>query len=493
MIVGVFLSILIPLVSSHDICPLDTRELVDLKETLEKSAENMKGLTDHKEDAVICLGAARAGKSTLVNYLIGNELKGVCRGLLCSISKANPTSKGPEIGDSSVSLTKEPSKWSSSRLQNLVIWDTPGFGDNRGVQQDTINSFYIYNLVKSVRSAKFILVIDFNDFSSDNSDSFLTTLNNLENFFGTKFPDFFQSISLIITKAPKKINSNLARIDHPYIKFRLENTFLSSEIAMSENVKSYLQYLANNIEQTGVFRKMTEAGEIKGGIDYQIFPAIRHSISQANYTQDIHPSISEKTRNVLYTCHSFLFSMASTAHLSELVYDLFSEESLKYETDARIREINQNLMKIENNILRCVQNETKMDEVLSTISLIDESLKNNIDRNDYNKKFQLLRFFDYLLNFNAAEQIEAIFKAVLWKVIHYINVHKIRIDDVLHKRTLQQHNEKIKKLKEDNLVHVTKLTEEIDRLKAQNNGDLLDNLFLTILNSIKMFIKQLQS
>ncbi|XP_043466810.1 uncharacterized protein LOC122501425 isoform X4 [Leptopilina heterotoma] len=145
MIRIVFICILIALVSSKD-CELSDRTVENLQQELELSRIKLKNQTSDKEDAAICIGTARSGKSTLINYLIRNKLKGVRKYLEFVLEKNDSNSIGPEIGSESESVTTEPSKWISTHFSNLAIWDTPGFGDTRGVKQDIINSYYIYNL-----------------------------------------------------------------------------------------------------------------------------------------------------------------------------------------------------------------------------------------------------------------------------------------------------------------------------------------------------------
>jgi len=48
-----------------------------------------------------------------------------------------------------------------------VVWDCPGYNDNRGLTQDIANSFYIKNLFEKASSAKIIVVTDFNDIDHD--------------------------------------------------------------------------------------------------------------------------------------------------------------------------------------------------------------------------------------------------------------------------------------------------------------------------------------
>lgn len=115
------------------------------------------------QDIVIFLGNTKAGKSTLINYLIGNKLTAVRENHKTIIQKTDANAAGPIIGSGSVSETSIPEEWHSDLIKG-EIWDCPGFGDNRSLKdedneaiaKDIINAFYIKKLLDRARSVKFI-------------------------------------------------------------------------------------------------------------------------------------------------------------------------------------------------------------------------------------------------------------------------------------------------------------------------------------------------
>ncbi|XP_043478193.1 uncharacterized protein LOC122508738 [Leptopilina heterotoma] len=158
-------------------------ELNKLRQLFNDSDRRMEEATrGQRKNAAIVIGNGRGGKSTLINYIMGNELEANRPHTFenIKITKANNNIKGPEIGAGSLSTTTIPTKWSSTRpeLQNLDIWDTAGFADNRGVMQDFNNSFHLYHLTRKVENLKLILVISFNEIINDNVEQIIIKSKN---------------------------------------------------------------------------------------------------------------------------------------------------------------------------------------------------------------------------------------------------------------------------------------------------------------------------
>ncbi|XP_043470895.1 uncharacterized protein LOC122504069 isoform X3 [Leptopilina heterotoma] len=320
MIKIVIICLLISSIRS-DICTSESQleELLQVKSDAENYVERKtKGGHDN---AAIVIGSARCGKSTLINYLIGNELIGSSTkdGLGLCITKFDENSVGPEIGEGAVSVTTIPTKWNSKRqeLHNLSIWDTAGFHDNRGALQDISNTLYLNTLVKKVKLLKFILVINFYDIVPDNIDTFLTLLRNLERFFNVKFREFFSSISVIFSKAPSKIRTFL--IDHEYIRYKLNTSIIEvkNSLKISQVVIDFVQYIIDNEDHVAFFRLTKKEGIIKSSlIDDNIFQAINnsHTIEQESL-QNIDLSMSESSRNCLFRNKDGLLQQLNEAGL----------------------------------------------------------------------------------------------------------------------------------------------------------------------------------
>ncbi|XP_043466805.1 uncharacterized protein LOC122501425 isoform X1 [Leptopilina heterotoma] len=484
MIRIVFICILIALVSSKD-CELSDRTVENLQQELELSRIKLKNQTSDKEDAAICIGTARSGKSTLINYLIRNKLKGVRKYLEFVLEKNDSNSIGPEIGSESESVTTEPSKWISTHFSNLAIWDTPGFGDTRGVKQDIINSYYIYNLVKSVQSLKFIVVVDFANINTDNTNSFLELLNNLEIFIGNRFQDFFKSISVIFSKVPSKLNGG--SVNYNYFVYKIRTSYLNSGVNLSPIVRSFLEYLINNTNQIGIFYKVTKLGPMNPALCYNIVPAIREAVSQTNYIQDLNPSISESTKNCIYATHAKLMMFSSTAELSILTANLFQKKLFTNESEDYITSIRNRLSDTEEILLGHAEKNASIEDILSTLELVDESLKSCIEKNDMLKKVKLLSFFDYLLNTKVAEEVTRSFQALLWPLLYKIKDQVYFLHGRLHEIADEQH----KSITEKRQKEIEELKIELESARNYNIRHLVSflNDCQDVYNIIRRFLE----
>ncbi|XP_043470894.1 uncharacterized protein LOC122504069 isoform X2 [Leptopilina heterotoma] len=416
MIKIVIICLLISSIRS-DICTSESQleELLQVKSDAENYVERKtKGGHDN---AAIVIGSARCGKSTLINYLIGNELIGSSTkdGLGLCITKFDENSVGPEIGEGAVSVTTIPTKWNSKRqeLHNLSIWDTAGFHDNRGALQDISNTLYLNTLVKKVKLLKFILVINFYDIVPDNIDTFLTLLRNLERFFNVKFREFFSSISVIFSKAPSKIRTFL--IDHEYIRYKLNTSIIEvkNSLKISQVVIDFVQYIIDNEDHVAFFRLTKKEGIIKSSlIDDNIFQAINnsHTIEQESL-QNIDLSMSESSRNCLFRNKDGLLQQLNEAGLPNEVTNYFYNK-LRAVTDMKgdSNELELTSMRgIETYLSVVVENaRTNIIQLISYCSL----LLQEIQVNEYKNKIDHLKdsyseIINYLKTKNTYEKSES--------------------------------------------------------------------------------------
>ncbi|XP_043483460.1 uncharacterized protein LOC122511950 [Leptopilina heterotoma] len=304
-------------------CYLSDRELTEL-ETAFFESENYSTRIGSNEDAIICLGATRSGKSTLINYLMGNELKGIQNSKYAEhkIVQANNESIGPEIGQGPTSKTTIPTKWTSNKLLGYSIFDAPGFDDNRGPVQDITNSFYLYLLMRNVKSLKFVLVIDFGDIERDTTIPFLKLLHNFENFFGDKFAMFFSSISVIFTKVPSEIDET--EVDIEMIKHLLNKTAVAIKNVSSTKVNNFLEYIIKNSRDIALFRKAESKRIDSFDNDFNIFPAIINTISvNRSVLQNIAPSVSTKSLVCLFHAKNKWISKTDFNKIQQSLLNLF--------------------------------------------------------------------------------------------------------------------------------------------------------------------------
>ncbi|XP_043466856.1 uncharacterized protein LOC122501452 isoform X2 [Leptopilina heterotoma] len=382
MIRKAFICLLISLVYSQN-CKLDVTRLSHLEKNLKLNTQKILEKKIGEENAALFMGTARAGKSTLINYIINNKLKATKKNQFepILIEKADKKSSGPQIGRGSKSKTTIPSKWKSPKLPKLVLWDTPGFDDNRGNEQDITNSYYIKFLIDNLQSLKFIVVIDFDDLKNDSPNPFFTLLRHLEDIFQKDFQNIFSSISVIFAKAPEIWNNYT--VDHEFIKEKLKMQFLSSsQMELSEKKKKFILYLIDNVNHTGIFRR-----------------AMRIDASNL-CLQNIASELKTMIRVSMYNLLNAMLQVVTTMKKNDLI-------AIKNESYANyIRTFQKKVIVIKEELSLSGNHTRTLYSTVEAISLMDNKFKLIIDENNILEKIKILAFIDDLLHTQVIEDLE---------------------------------------------------------------------------------------
>ncbi|XP_043465182.1 uncharacterized protein LOC122500350 [Leptopilina heterotoma] len=436
---------LISVVKGNNDC-LSQKDLKVLEETFHSASAYMKREVK-EEDIVLCIGATRAGKSTLVNYLIDNKLKAerINKYTSIKISKVDNESPGPEIGFGSTSKTTIPKRWSSKKLPQIAIWDAPGFDDNRGAIQDITNAFYLHQLIQNVKSMKIILTIDINDILHDNIKPFLLVLSAVENLLGDKMKPYFTSISVIFTKVPNKIED--IPLDMEFINEKLFSQFLSnSEMDISKISKEFIQFLIKNNNRIAFFKRPEEIGPITSAIDVNIFPVIENSQRIDKYSlKEISPSISEQSRICLYKVRETLYSLKSLEELqNDFIADMDNTAkvvnnfngAIKFETF--VRDVLSSLIGYEKKLNIAIIYSQTFPEKLKAYGNVHRELSRKLDELKIIEKYNLMKFVDKLLNLNESKQfefaIQAVLRSSLLRVKETENIVRKMLNSIIQKK-----------------------------------------------------------
>lgn len=267
---------------------LSNTDVNKLKNSVSEAKKYLNNLSVH-EDAAVFFGNNKAGKSTLINYLIGNILTtATSKFHKKTIVKVDINSNGPKINDFILGYMKKPTKWTSRKLPNLTLWETTPVitGVDNKVEIVT-NEIYIYELLKSVKSLKIVLVVDFNDIKDiDDIRHFTELIDNVGRIFDNKFQEYFPAVSVIFTKVPEHIPANEEiKITQEIIKHILNSYLESIEISVSRN---FILYLLDNLDRIALFKQVTDDGIVSSSIDVNIIPTINNSRSiKENCLQEI--------------------------------------------------------------------------------------------------------------------------------------------------------------------------------------------------------------
>lgn len=382
------------------------------------------------KEILIVLGNTRSGKSTLVNYLIGNKLTSTVDKAL-QVYVTLKDGSGPEIGHAAQSATSLPSKY-KEKTKGLDLWDTPGFEDSRGPEVDIQNAFYIRELLVKAKTVKIILVADYNDLHGHNIQHFCKFLNKII----TIFPDIKNiagAISVVFTKVMPNIFTGAAGqkttvtdviVSNLQQKILAENTNTSGWYTPPANLdkaKFLVRELINNKNKIGVFKAVDRKIDTlsKDDLDYPLNKddlaySILNSIyasSPAKDLNNLHIGLSIESISVLSKCY------VNIANIEDLKIDLTTIEGvyiqkinkildqIDYENDfARLsnikqKDIDEGIKPRLNAVNDASRDETKsIFEVLLEFAAIDLKLKTKIVQHDLSTKQKLIDFIEFVIH-----------------------------------------------------------------------------------------------
>ncbi|XP_033229592.1 uncharacterized protein LOC117181133 [Belonocnema kinseyi] len=446
-------------------------DLGHLEQALHAAAAYMSSQAKH-EDAVIFIGSTRSGKSSLINYIIGNQLIGekfsVCKPVV--LKKADNNSPGPQIGIGSTSETIIPSRWDSEKLHNLGIWDAPGFDDTRGTFQDIRNAFYINELFKNIKSAKIILVTDINDIANDSIRPFLSLLNSVENIFKEKMKECYSGIGIIFSKVPNTLYENV--VDKNFINELLKEQVLSSKaIEISEPAKEFIRYLIKNNQNIGLFRRAT-AGHISDDIiDAGIFETIKETNGvHEQILKQVSPSITHSSTVFLFNVREKLTCMQVFIELEKLVGNIFEQtlidfETMKYEglSHDKLIQWTQELSITSDRISKVLNSDISFHEKMSELKVIDPRIEHLIKIYNLLQKAKIMEFIDQLLNLKESRHFDINLQSILLTA-------KTKVDELLIWVKLQLKEITIKEAEAQASEAREEYEKEIKELKTQMEG-----------------------
>ena len=458
------------------------------------------------EDIIVLLGTTKSGKSTLINFLIGNPLKAEKHNFgKTFLVKMNNQTVGPEIGVTSPSLTTMPTRWvvvNQNYINRITLWDAPGFADSRGEIQDIKNSFYIKTLLRGIKSVKIVLVTDFSDLYNDNVSTFVSLLESVSRIFNNDILSAFQSLVLIFNKTP--FDCDGVPVDVCFLCELLTEKILKSESAIDGNCRSIVRSLVECPYRIGIFRRATvglSVEELNTGIDAAIKSA---TPLLGEFLCNVSPSVSEKTQTFLLKQKLLLAGMPDIDILLnglEMKYrnisDSFENElaSADKETLERIKsDIQIKLAEIH----KIVANEGEtLSQMLVKLQVIDkEGAGKAITNHNLMNKATIIQHIDDILKLKESEEFRLKIEKIAVVVIKNLESVLIKISgkqgqineqetalrlaekEAIFNRTVSDYEKTIEKLKKENQE---KVVNDLDKLGAfAHLGTAIDKTFNTI-------------
>ena len=232
-------------------------KILEYNEILALLAEDPKKDKSEKE-AFVFLGLTGRGKSTLVNYFLGNKLVGLERE---SIIKGHidhyikllrgEETLGPEIGHTTRAETFRPEIYEGDRYSYC---DLPGFLDTRGAAQKLENALGYKNFFDSLSRFKIILVINQNeDLLGSKAINIIETVKEISRFF-PDFENMKSSIMLVVTK--------MDGLEKQQVKPILTKIMKENTASLDVGSLKVLEYLASEESSIGFFSTPTSIGDI---------------------------------------------------------------------------------------------------------------------------------------------------------------------------------------------------------------------------------------
>lgn len=302
---------------------------------------------------------------------------------------------GPKIGHSATAETALPSRWkgvSSTR----VIWDAPGWDDNRGEDQDIINAYCVQQLLAAADSVKFVFVSDIADLSGDNVKQFMDFLNKICIIL-PNIDKFVHNVGIIFTKVEHNITIE-------QIVETLRDEILKSDMQISDSVKNLIQSFVDSSERIGLFIKPEKEGFVEiGSLDHkgQVSRVIKRieKISK-NELQEIQFGLSLESKIFLNESYKFLDTKKGFISLLDGIIQVYSQ---------KVETIIKELKKSHN---KEIQHEKNM-EVLSDLKSEIQSLN----------KLEILELSEFLrlLGNISPEVSEVVSKSKIWEYASFLD------------------------------------------------------------------------
>ena len=170
----------------------------ELEELFKKSSNQM--LKIKGKDLVLVVGNTGSGKSTVINYLLGNQMvKQIHKGKRVFKGTTQDETMYPKIGLSNLSETLYSSIYHDHK-SNIYWCDCPGFGENRGITEEILAEMNLEIAIKLANSIKAIVIV-INSHELDVKKGVALSQLNQKIFNIVKnFDEVIQSVLFVFTK-----------------------------------------------------------------------------------------------------------------------------------------------------------------------------------------------------------------------------------------------------------------------------------------------------
>jgi energy-coupling factor transporter ATP-binding protein EcfA2 len=176
----------------------ETVNLDELEDLFKKSSNQILKLKG--KDIVLVVGNTGSGKSTVINYLLGNEMKKIMnKGSRVYVGVTEDESLYPKIGLRSLSETLYSSIYHDSN--NDIYWcDCAGFGENRGLVEEILADINLEIAIRLSNSVIAIIIVINSHELDVKKGVALSQLNQKLASIIKSFEDVVESVLFVFTK-----------------------------------------------------------------------------------------------------------------------------------------------------------------------------------------------------------------------------------------------------------------------------------------------------
>lgn len=206
---------------------------------------------------VFVVGNSGTGKSTLVNFLAGDDL--VAKKINGKLIIDNNTPSDIEIGHGLESKTFFPQ---FKNISGTVYCDMPGFGDTRGIVEEIAKAIFMKKIADYVDEVKILVTIAYSDIDT-RAEGLRSLVKHLSDFIGN-INVFDNGVDIVVTKvenSTKIENGNyVSKTDEEIIEeiFVTLNSFTKETLDESSFLDSVISQ-----KRLKIFRQPSGEGTLK--------------------------------------------------------------------------------------------------------------------------------------------------------------------------------------------------------------------------------------
>lgn len=209
------------------------------KDAIEVGAQNYHSI-------YIALGLTGVGKSTLINFLGGKQIKAVAPTGVRVIDIVGESFKGIEVGHDTISKTAVPAYWHDA-ANGIIYYDAPGFVDTGSPirtkeEAEITNAFAIYKLFATFPRDRIKIMLTIpEDHIKDRGTGIRETVTTMGQFFRNNLADVARGTCVIVTKQDEYDAPEDARMRLGAIAREGQGAFAPPSLGFLQNLAGRLE------------------------------------------------------------------------------------------------------------------------------------------------------------------------------------------------------------------------------------------------------------